>query len=156
MLHLYGRPVSDQDARHLVATLMDDARPDAIAAASQIGYAVELDRVMVRLTPAMRDAVLAVLDDPPAGLLDLRGALARDRAHRGANLGSGTADARLEQFRVILIDPDRRRSNIVVDLNDTPQIGEPLHLPQGGRVTVHYVRTSARRDLAGVIIAGRA
>jgi hypothetical protein len=31
----------------------------------------------------MRDAILAVLEDPPAGLEDLRGALARDHRDRG-------------------------------------------------------------------------
>jgi hypothetical protein len=82
VLHLYGRPVSDQDARNLVATLIEDGTPDAIGAARQIGYALELDRVMVALTPAMRDAILSVIENPPTGLADLRGALARDHAYR--------------------------------------------------------------------------
>jgi hypothetical protein len=36
----------------------------------------------VALTPAMRDAILAVLEDSPAGLEDLRGVLARDHRDR--------------------------------------------------------------------------
>ena len=36
MLHLLGIPVSDDDARRLIATLLADGTPDALTAAEQI------------------------------------------------------------------------------------------------------------------------
>jgi hypothetical protein len=47
-----------------------------------INKGVDGDLYAVALTPAMRDAILAVLEDPPAGLEDLRGMLARDHRDR--------------------------------------------------------------------------
>lgn len=44
-----------------------------------INKGVDRELYAVALTPAMRDAILAVLEDPPEGLEDLRGRLARDR-----------------------------------------------------------------------------
>jgi hypothetical protein len=82
VLHLYGCRVSDEDARNLAAALIADGTPHAVHAAGQIGYALELDRVMAGLSPDQRDAVLSVLEDPPSGLAELRGALERDHAHR--------------------------------------------------------------------------
>jgi hypothetical protein len=158
VLHLYGRPVSDQDARNLVATLIEDGTPDAISAARQIGYALQLDRVMVGLTPAMRDAILSVIENSSAGLGDLRGALARDHAfrHSAGNRDSrgGTVDS--EPFRLILIDENCRRTSLVIDLDSAPQVGDPVELPHGASVIVHHVTTSQRNGLAGVIIAGPA
>lgn len=81
-LRLYGIPVTDADARHLVATLIADGGPDAIAAAEIIGKGVDRDLYAVGLDPQMRDAILAVLEDPPDGLVELRGKLARDHADR--------------------------------------------------------------------------
>jgi hypothetical protein len=40
------------------------------------------NRVAITLTPEQWDAVLAVLEDPPDGLEELRGVLARDQRHR--------------------------------------------------------------------------
>jgi hypothetical protein len=43
---------------------------------------VERDLYAVALEPAERDAILAVLEDPPDGLAELRGVLARDQRER--------------------------------------------------------------------------
>ena len=62
--------------------LILDGSPDALAAAEMINKGVDRELYAVALTPAMRDAILAVLEDPPAGLEDLRGVLARDQRDR--------------------------------------------------------------------------
>jgi hypothetical protein len=46
-----------------------------------INKGVDRELYAVALTPAMRDAILAVLEDPPEGLVELRGVIVRD--HRG-------------------------------------------------------------------------
>lgn len=91
MLRLLGIPISDADARHLVATLLVEGTPDAPAAAAKITKGVESGLYAVGLTRAERTAVLACLEDPPDGLVELRGVLMRE--HRGsyrarAGLGS--------------------------------------------------------------------
>ena len=43
---------------------------------------VERELYAVALTAAERDAILAVLEDPPEGLAELRGALARNQRDR--------------------------------------------------------------------------
>jgi hypothetical protein len=61
---------------------------------------VERDLYAVALKPAERDAILSVLEDPPDGLVELRGVLARDHADRTQGLsgvyaaGSRPADVR--------------------------------------------------------------
>jgi hypothetical protein len=65
VLTLYGVAVTAEDARHLVATLILDGSPDALATAEMIDKGVERDLYAVGLTPAMRDAVLAVLEERP-------------------------------------------------------------------------------------------
>ena len=154
VIYLYGCPVSVQDARTLVTQLVVDGRPDAIGAAGQIEHALQLDRVMAGLSPDQRSAVLRALADPPDGLLELRGALARDHARRSANGIPGLEGASGVPFRVILIDEDRSRTSFLVDLDDAPQSGDPVELPHGVSAVVHHVTTSRRNSLAGVIIAG--
>jgi hypothetical protein len=66
----------------MIATLISDGSRDALAAAEMINKGVDRDLYAVALTPAMRDAMLAVLEDPPAGLEDRRGAPARDHGNR--------------------------------------------------------------------------
>ena len=51
MLRLLGIPVSDDDVRHLVATLIVEGTPDALTAAGQITKAVERDLYAVGLSP---------------------------------------------------------------------------------------------------------
>jgi hypothetical protein len=82
MLTLCGVAVTSENARHLVATLIANGSPDAIAAAALIAKGADHELYAVGLTPAMRDAILSVLDHPPAGLEQLRGALARDQRDR--------------------------------------------------------------------------
>lgn len=82
LLRLFGVDVTDDDARLLVATLLAAGGPAAIAAAEMIVKGVERDLYAVGLNPEMRDAILAVLEDPPDGLVELRGKLARDHADR--------------------------------------------------------------------------
>ena len=76
VLRLFGIPIGDDDARRLIATLLAEGSPDALTAAQQITKGVERDLSVVGLT-----AVLACLEDPPVGLVELRGALLRE--HRG-------------------------------------------------------------------------
>ena len=47
-----------------------------------IGKGADREFYSVALTPAERDAILSVLEDPPPGLVELRGVLARDHAKR--------------------------------------------------------------------------
>ena len=82
MLTLYGVAVTAENARHIVASLFADGSPAAMSAAAMIHKGVDRDLYAVALEPEERDAILAVLEDPPAGLEDLRGRLARDHRHR--------------------------------------------------------------------------
>ncbi len=75
MLRILGIPISDDDARHLIATLIVEGTPDARTAAAQLTKGVECDLYAVGLSRAERTAVLACLEDPPDGLVELRGKL---------------------------------------------------------------------------------
>jgi hypothetical protein len=79
MLRLLGIPVTDGDARHLIATLLVEGTPDALTAAEQITKGVERNLYAVGLAPGERAAVLACLEDPRNGLVELRGALMREQ-----------------------------------------------------------------------------
>ena len=57
MLRLLGIPISDRDARHLVATLIAEGTPDALTAAAQISQGVERGLFIVGLSRAERTAV---------------------------------------------------------------------------------------------------
>lgn len=74
MLRLLGIPVAGDDARRLISTLVADGSPDALMAAEQIRIGVERDYA-VGLSLAERTAVLACSEDPPDGLVGLRGLL---------------------------------------------------------------------------------
>jgi hypothetical protein len=82
VLHLYGVPVTPENARHLVATLIADGGPHALSAAKEIQKGVDRELYAVGLERAHRDAVLAVLEAAPAGLEELRGVLARGHPER--------------------------------------------------------------------------
>lgn len=75
VLRLAGIPVSDPDARTLVDLLLRVGRHDDLTAAATIEHALTQPLVIAPLTPDERTAVLGVLDDPPDGLAELRGAL---------------------------------------------------------------------------------
>jgi len=79
MLRLLGIPISDDDARYLVATLVVEGTPDALSAAAQLAKGVERNLYAVGLSPGERAAVLACLEDPPDGLVELRRVLMRER-----------------------------------------------------------------------------
>jgi hypothetical protein len=74
MLHLYGVPVTPENARHLVATLMADGGLDAKSAAPMIEKGVDRDLYAVALEPAERDAILSVLEDADYVTLAVTGA----------------------------------------------------------------------------------
>lgn len=76
-----GIPATDADARQLVATVVAAGSPAAIAAGTIRG-AVDRGFCAVGLDEETRDTILAVLEDPPDGLVELRGKLARDHARR--------------------------------------------------------------------------
>ena len=71
MFRLLGIPITAR----LIATLLADGTPDALTAAAQLTKGVERDLYAVGLTREERMAVLACLEDPPDGLVELRGAL---------------------------------------------------------------------------------
>ena len=52
------------------------------SAAEMIERGVARDLYAVAVTPEERDAILSVLEDPPDGLVELRGVLARDQRDR--------------------------------------------------------------------------
>jgi hypothetical protein len=68
MLTLYGVSVTAENARRLVASLIADGSADALDAAETIAYAVSRNSHAVAVAPAMRNAILSVLENPPAGL----------------------------------------------------------------------------------------
>ena len=59
MLRLLGIPISDEDARHLVATLLVEGTPDAMSAAAMLTKGVERSLYAVGLTPVERVELLA-------------------------------------------------------------------------------------------------
>ena len=52
--------------------------PDALTAAAMLSKGVDRDLYAIALTRGERTAVLACLEDPPDGLVELRGTLLRD------------------------------------------------------------------------------
>jgi hypothetical protein len=82
MLHLYGVPVTPENARHLVATLIADSGPHALTAAAMIQRCLDQELFAVALESEERDAILSVLKDQPAGMEELRSTLARDHRNR--------------------------------------------------------------------------
>lgn len=80
MLHLYGIPVTDDDARHLVATLIAGRLTGRAFRRSDDLERIERELYAVAITRAERTAILACLEDPPDGALaELRGKLFRER-----------------------------------------------------------------------------
>ena len=87
MLRLWGIPVDQEDAQALVATLIADGSPDAVAAAERISVRLERgSKGLIALEPRHRDAILGLLEDPPDGLNELRGALIRDHQQGASGL----------------------------------------------------------------------
>jgi hypothetical protein len=80
MLRLYGIPVTPDDARNPVSTLIADGSHDAIGAAEIVDKG--LDLYILALAPEERDTILSVLEDQLEGLFEMRGVLARDQRYR--------------------------------------------------------------------------
>ena len=78
-VHLAGVPVGDQDVLDL-ARLLYDAGFDETA--ETLVVALEAKQVVVALTITDREAILHALEDPPAGLAELRGVLLREHEWR--------------------------------------------------------------------------
>jgi len=74
--------MTDTEVRALVTTLVADGDPAGMKAAPTIAHALENGAVLVALDEADRDILLAVLEDPPDSLAELRGALAKDVSWR--------------------------------------------------------------------------
>ena len=82
-MRLYGIAIPPEDCRGLVASLVADGSPDALAAAKTISRGLDLGAQLVALTTAKRDAILACLEDVQTPALgELRGALTPDRLAR--------------------------------------------------------------------------
>ena len=82
MLRLAGIPISDPDARELVTRLVTDGTPPALELAHRITTCLYFNEFTMDLSAPERNTLLAVLDDPPGTLRELRGFLAigyRDR-----------------------------------------------------------------------------
>jgi hypothetical protein len=79
VVRVLGIPLNPADAKWLIAALYRESHGPAVSAALRIDRGIDHDLYAVALTPDEWAAVLGVLDDPPAGLLELRGVLMRDR-----------------------------------------------------------------------------
>ena len=84
MFEIHDQQVTRSAAWWLVDQLRIIGRADEVTAAAAIEHALTEDDPGVLLSERERDAVLAVLDDPPQSLLRLRIALAKDRRKRAA------------------------------------------------------------------------
>lgn len=82
MLRVNGMRVIRDDAHTLVDLLLRVGRAEDLSASAAIEAALTQRAVLVNLSAAGSDAVLAVLEGPPEGLVGLRGALARDHRDR--------------------------------------------------------------------------
>ena len=84
-MRLYGVPVSEEDCRAFVTSLMIVDSDAALDAARTIAHGLDLEAQLIALTPEQRDSILACLEDVTSPALgELRGALTRDRLDRGA------------------------------------------------------------------------
>jgi hypothetical protein len=82
---LCGATVTSWDFARLLRLLLSDGGKQTVAAADKLVAGIRAGHLTLDLDQAHRDAVLGVLDDPPAeGLAELRGILALDRDRRRA------------------------------------------------------------------------
>ena len=63
MIRLYGIPISDEDARNIVTSVIADGSHDSLEAGSRIWRALEIRAAVVVLSVEQRDAILATLED---------------------------------------------------------------------------------------------
>jgi hypothetical protein len=82
-LRVYGVPLRPGDARDLAARLVAAGDENGVSAAASIGRTLNSGGGLVPVKDAERNAILyALTTDPPNGLVQLRGVLARDAARR--------------------------------------------------------------------------
>ena len=81
-MRLYGIPIQDDDLRRLIFRLVRFGHAKDVDLASRIGWGITSETALLALSAQERDAILRVLDNPPAGLVELRGVLARDQRER--------------------------------------------------------------------------
>ena len=79
-----GVEVSGKDGRTLVGLLLRIGRDTDLALALRVERSYSRQVGIISLSPAERDLLLNILDDPTDGLLELRGVLARDHQDRNA------------------------------------------------------------------------
>ena len=83
-VRMFGITVANDDCEFLVDLLLRVGRADDLAAAATIEHGLTMKAQLIALPIEERDAILSVLiNDPPEGLTELRGVLARD--HRDRN-----------------------------------------------------------------------
>lgn len=83
MLRVYGVQVTEEDGRYLVAKLLAAGSLNAVSAAERIADGVKRGLFYaVALSAPQREAVFSILEDPPAGLIELHRKLGRDRYGR--------------------------------------------------------------------------
>ena len=83
MLRLYGVPITEDEGRRLIATLVTALDTDSLSAASMIRQGLDDALYTVALTIEQREAILDVLEDAESpGLAELRGVLLRDHERR--------------------------------------------------------------------------
>ena len=81
-MRLAGIPVRDEDIHTLIDLLLRVGRADDLKLAARLDRALELEAMILALGTNERATILSVLDDPPEGLAELRGTLARDQRER--------------------------------------------------------------------------
>ena len=82
-LRVFGVPLRPGDARSLAAKLIAAGDPYGASAAVSISRTLSRGGGLVGVKDSERAAILSALtSDPPAGLVQLRGVLARDAARR--------------------------------------------------------------------------
>lgn len=79
---IYGTPVENTHVRSIVASLFVTADPVAHTTAHTLARALDNGERIVAIKHYERDAILSVLGNPPDGLAELRGVLARDHSGR--------------------------------------------------------------------------
>jgi len=82
-LRVFGVPLRPGDARGLAAMLVAAGDPHGASAAASIGRTLGRGGGLVGVKDGERAAILSALtSNPPHGLVQLRGVLARDAARR--------------------------------------------------------------------------
>ncbi len=81
-MRLAGIDVSELDCLALIDLLQRVGRDADLALAQRIERGLDRAVRTLPLSPAERDQLLSVLDQPPDSLLEFRGTLARDRRER--------------------------------------------------------------------------